>query len=686
MAIPRPVRWLLILLGGAAALVVLAALLVPLLVDVQRFAPVITDTLRTATGREVKLGKIALRILPSPAVTVAPVSVAEGPRYPGRDALRIQSLAVRLRFLPLLTGRLEFGGIVIDQPTVTLIRDAQGRLSCDDLLERAKGASSAPGQPAAPAGAAPSIAIARAEVKGGRLLIYDDAVVKGKRTELTLAPIDAVVTGWGLPGGATFDLSAGLGESRLAAQAKMAPPGRPAGFSVKVAGSRIQAADLTRLFPWLGVASPEGLKVGGTLEVSGDAEVPLEGQGAVPFHGTIAIDGLSYKDAALARPVEKVGGQLAVDGERATWTDFTASIGKSTIGGRLQIEDYMAPRIGFDLKSDRIDLDDLFGVVATSAPSGGGAAGGAGTATALRGITAKGTLAAGVLKFQGFELTGVRGTATLKDGVVGLSDLAAGLCSGSIAGGASADLARGTPAIKLDAALKGIDVDALAAAYDPALKGVVRGRLAGNAGLTAKGTTMDGLLDTASGTVRLAITEGAVTSISVLKQMAGLLEMAGGKGIGRDETPFDSLTGTFAVGGKRATTDDLALDSADLDLFGKGSLGLDMTLDLAVLARFSKEATTGMVEKTAKLRALTDSQGQLAVNLLASGSLAAPKVSLDTSKQVRQLQEQKKAEVKEKVRGRLIDLLGGKKPAQEKPPADAPPATPPPTEGGGGGH
>lgn len=693
MAMPRPVRWILVLVGGAFALLLAAALVVPLVVDVQRFSPVITEALRTASGREVTLGRIAFRILPSPAVTVTPVVVKEGPRYPGRDAVRIPSLAVRIHLMPLLTGRVEFGAIVLDRPTVTLIRDAQGRFNFDDVVSRAKALGSAEGKPAPKPGAKPSIGIARAEIRDGKVLVYDDAVIRGKRSELTLAPIDASVSGLGLPGGATFDFSAGLGESRLEAKGAMAPAGKPAGLSIEVPGSKVRAADLTRLFPWIGVATPAGLAVGGTLTVAGSAEVPLESAGSVPFHGSIDIDGLSYKDAALARPIEKVGGRLKVEGGSAEWTGFTATLGTSTITGRMRIEDYLAPRIGFDLSAERIDLDDLFGAFAPAA-SGGASAGGAGvgasggarTDTALRGITARGTLAAGTLKFQGFNLTGVQGIAMLKDGVLGLSDLKAGLCSGSIGGAASADLGRGTPVIRLDAGLEQVDVDALATAYDPGLKGLVRGRLAGDLSLAAQGATMDALLDSARGNLRLAITQGAITSISVLKQLAGLLEMAGGKGIGKDETPFDSLTGSFAIGGRRATTDDLTLDSADLDLFGRGSVGLDMTLDLGVLARFSPESTAGMVEKTARLKALTDGEGRLAINLLAGGSLAAPKVSLDTSRQVRQFQEQKKAEVKERVRDKILDWLGGKKTGEEKPPAEAPPPAPPPADGGGGGY
>jgi redox-regulated HSP33 family molecular chaperone len=82
-----------------------------------------------------------------------------------------------------------------------------------------------------------------------------------------------------------------------------------------------------------------------------------------------------------------------------------------------------------------------------------------------------------------------------------------------------------------------------------------------------------------------------------------------------------------------------------------------------------------MLEKNGQLRALADKDGRLTVHLLAKGSLAAPQVSLDTHQQVKQFQEQKKEEVKEKVRGRLLDMLGG---GEKKKPAPPPPPPPPP--------
>jgi uncharacterized protein involved in outer membrane biogenesis len=275
-------------------------------------------------------------------------------------------------------------------------------------------------------------------------------------------------------------------------------------------------------------------------------------------------------------------------------------------------------------------------------------------------VNAAGTLRVEVLHFMTFDLKDVRGAVTMKGAVLNVSDLTAKMYGGGLKGGAAVDLSKRTPVYRIDGSLDGVDVNAVAAAYDPKLKDILRGVLSGRLAVGASGAGLDAILGTARGDARLEIVKGSLTSISILKQLAALLEAAGGRGIGRDETPFDRLGGTFAIGDRKAHTSDLALVSTDLDLAGAGDVGLDTTLDLAVAATFSDTATRGMVEKTPAARALTDKNGRLAVHLLARGSLAQPSVTLDTHAQARQLTDQKKAEVKEKVRGRLIDLLGGK--------------------------
>jgi AsmA protein len=684
MTLGRPVKWILAVVVAILILLAAAALLLPRLLDTRSIAASIASEVKTLTGRTMTLGAISFRVLPAPAVRVSPVTLGEGARYPGRDFVRLKSLEARLRLWPLFTGRLEIASLVFQEPTVTLIRDRQGHWNFDDLLERFQALeSSAASASGTPAGAPPGrLGIARAEIQGGRLVLYDDAVVPGRRSELRIGPVDAGLAGWGVGRRTIADLSVGLGKSRLQAEATLEGQAEAQVVAATMKSSRVEAGDLRPLLPWLGIASPAGLDIGGTVTLDGRASIPLASPAAVRFEGTAALDNLRYKDASMKRPVEHVGGKLRVSGARAEWDSFTATLGTSEVHGRMSVENYLKPRVGFELASKKLDLNqlmDLFGAGSPAAAPASAAAAPAAQPAAgpeaglLAQVSGRGTLNVDALRFQTFDLSGVRGTVTLENGVLSLGDFAAGLYSGSLRGEAALDLSRRVPSYRLLTDLQGVDVNAAATAFDPSLKDILRGRLGGKLGLTASGAAFDAILGSARGNAAVGIADGAITSISILKQLAVLLEMAGGKGIGRDETPFKSLTGSFVVGDRKATTSDLHLDSTDLDITGAGDLGLDARLDLGLAARFSEEASRGMLEKNERLRALADKDGRVVVHLLAKGSLAKPQVALDTRQQFKQLQEQKKQEVKEKVRSRLLDLLGGGE--KKKPP---PPPPPPP--------
>lgn len=676
MAMRRGLRWLLAGLGALAALVLLAALLLPLLYDPKPLGPLIAGQIQKVTGRSAALGTIALRILPAPALSAGPLTVSEGPRYPGREALRIERVSIRLRLLPLLRGRLEFGTVIVDRPTLTLIRNRQGQWNYDDVLARTAAMQAASAQQPT-GGRAPSggleFAAAQVVVRGGRVLIYDDAVVAGSRTEVRVDPVDAVLHDLGAGGASSMDLSVGLGKSTLRAAARLQGGSGAQRLDLTIPASRLETTDLATLLPWLGVAHPNGLKLGGGVTVDGTATVPLDQMEAVAFEGNLVLDDLSYRDATMTRPIERIGGRLRISGQQAEWDGFTATFGASQLRGSLKVQDFLRPRIGFKLEAPRLDVNELTKTFTPAAPSGPAAARPAAgeQGAGLVQVSANGTLSVGALRFETFDLSDVRATVTLRSAVLSLSDLQAKLYGGRLSGSCSLDLSRRVSGYRIDGSLDGVEVNALAAAYDPGLKDLLRGSLGGRMGLDASGADLDAIINSARGTANLEIARGALTSFSILKQLASLLEMAGGKGIGKDETPFESLRGSFAIGARRAQTTDLTLDSADLDLNGVGWVGLDAALDLALTARFSQEASRGMVEKTSQLRSLTDSEGNLVLHLLAQGGLAAPKISLDTRAQMRQLDRQKREQVKEKLRGRLVDLLGGKK--EESKEEQAPP-------------
>src|SRR5713226_6787208 len=100
MALRRWARRLLLAMTILGLIVLAAAAGLPRIVDANRYRPLVSAWAQEATG-----------------------------------------LSVRLGIIGLLRGRLTFRSIVLNRPTLTLIRDAQGRWNFADLLARASAAS-----------------------------------------------------------------------------------------------------------------------------------------------------------------------------------------------------------------------------------------------------------------------------------------------------------------------------------------------------------------------------------------------------------------------------------------------------------------------------------------------------------------------------------------------------------------
>ncbi len=656
-------------IGAALALVLVAAAALPFLVDANRFGPLIADKVQSATGRTLSFGSISFRLLPAPGLSVrGPIKFSDSAAYPGRSALTAQSLTVRLGLLALLRGRVSLGAVLIEKPTLILIRDARGAWNFDDLVRRASAA------PAEASGAretgASGVSVDRARISQGRVLIYDDAIVPGHREELVVAPIDATIKGWGGEGPAQLDMSVALGKSVLALRARLHGEGERPLVTMQARGTSVRVEDLATLLPWLSVARPAGLQVRGAVDIDGSAEVPLEHPEGLRFKGNLVLTGVSYRDAGMALPVKDLSGTIVVDGDRAEWRDFGVAIGSSSLRGSLRVENFLKPRIGFTLNAPRLDLNELVATLvpasaapaASTAPAAPRAA--AGASGLLDQVSGSGRLEVKQVRFQTFDLSNLRAAVGLAHSVFSLSDVSASFYGGTLGGSASVDVGRVVPGYAASVRLAKVDVDPLLTAYGDTLKGLVHGRLTGQLALSASGSGMNEILGTAHGTGNVEIVDGAVTSFSVLKQVAALLEMAGGKGIGRDSTTFQRLRTSLVVADRKARTDDLTLLSQDLELEGKGWVGLDATLDLDVTARFSQESTSGMVARNARLGGLTD-QGRLVVYFSLQGDLASPSFRMNTGAQAKAAQEKAKEKLRSRLKDRLLKQLGQQE--EEKP-------------------
>lgn len=98
-----------------------------------------------ALGREVRIGGASARILGRPGIRLRDVVVGEDPAFGDSPFLTADRVAVTVRLLALLEGRLEVASVDLERPDIRLVRAADGRMNTATLGRRAAGTRPAAG-------------------------------------------------------------------------------------------------------------------------------------------------------------------------------------------------------------------------------------------------------------------------------------------------------------------------------------------------------------------------------------------------------------------------------------------------------------------------------------------------------------------------------------------------------------
>lgn len=115
-----------IILLVVVAIVVAAALVLPAVVDVNRYRPQIEAQLEERLGRDVSLGEMRLSLAP-PAFRVDNATIAEDPRFQtGRPFAQTETLYVRPELWPLFHGKIVVDSLQLRHPKLELVRAADG--------------------------------------------------------------------------------------------------------------------------------------------------------------------------------------------------------------------------------------------------------------------------------------------------------------------------------------------------------------------------------------------------------------------------------------------------------------------------------------------------------------------------------------------------------------------------------
>lgn len=224
----RTLRNILIAVGVLVVLLVIA----PFLIPVNRFRPTIEEKASAALGRKVQVGDLSLSLLGG-ALTAKDLSIGDDPKFSPSPFLTAKSLSVGVEMMPLIFSKtLNVTGITIDEPQVTLLKNAKGDWNYSSIGS-SSGGNSGGGTPAvankpeskeSPASTSsgsstPDISVKKLELKNGRIILgstnsqqrstYDHVNVTASDFSLN-SKFPVTVTA-DLPGGGDMKLDGNVG-------------------------------------------------------------------------------------------------------------------------------------------------------------------------------------------------------------------------------------------------------------------------------------------------------------------------------------------------------------------------------------------------------------------------------------------------------------------------------------------
>jgi len=124
--------------------VLLLAIFVPPLINVNRLRPQIAGALSRALGRPVSVGSVSLRLFPRPGLNLQRLTVQDDPAFSAEPLLQADEVTASLRLTSLWRGRLEMARLSLSYPSLNLVRARNGHWNLESLLERARQTPVAP--------------------------------------------------------------------------------------------------------------------------------------------------------------------------------------------------------------------------------------------------------------------------------------------------------------------------------------------------------------------------------------------------------------------------------------------------------------------------------------------------------------------------------------------------------------
>lgn len=155
------------LLAVIVVLVLGLAILLPQFIDPNDYKQEIAALVKKQTGREVTIaGDLKLSVFPWLGIETGELALSNPPAFGDEPMLTVKRADIKAKLMPLLRQELRVDTVVLEDPTVQLIIDRNGRTNWDDLAAE-------PADKDKPGAALAALAVQGVKIKNGRIR-WDD--------------------------------------------------------------------------------------------------------------------------------------------------------------------------------------------------------------------------------------------------------------------------------------------------------------------------------------------------------------------------------------------------------------------------------------------------------------------------------------------------------------------------------
>lgn len=628
----KAVKWISIVIGSLIVLVVLAIILVPMFVDVQKYKPEIEKKVTEATGRPFTLGgDLDLSVFPWVGVSLSDLHLGNPPGFKEQDFVSVKSFEVRVKLLPLLSKKIEVSRFIMKNPQIVLIKKKDGTGNWEGLEKASREASVKTGQEEKKPEESgeegrtgesflKGLTVGEFAITDGRVLWIDQARDEQKEVSDINLRLDDIAPNRPI----NLNLSAKLDKQPIDLQGKLGPLGtEPLKGPIPV-DLALKVFDKMNLQLNGKVIDPDSRQFDLILEVSPFS--PREVMKSLGRELPVQTD----DPQALNRMALKA--HLRGDDKNVSITDGLMELDQSRLNFNLAAKEFEKPNLNFNLNLDQIDMDRYLPPKGekkeTEKETDSTKAGSTASSekkkpdyASLRKMVVKGEIKIGQLKAHGAKIEDILLKITGLGGQIRLDPMNMKLYQGAVSSTGLLDVRQDTPKSNINLQASGIQAGPLV--NDLMKKDIIEGDLESKINISMAGDDADKIKSSLNGTGSLVFRDGAIKGIDLAgmvrnaKAAFGLAE----KTEERPKTDFAEFSVPFTMTDGVFDTNNTNLISPLLRVKAEGKANLvSEALDFTVVPKFVG---------TLKGQGDTMERAGVTVPVLVSGTFQSPQFRPD---------------------------------------------------------